>query len=165
MKHFETCMQNPKLDISFFGWLKVCFYFISLYIGSTITYIGVRHDIVMTLTILMVADYFSGIIKAWKLNIDVTSKRSNKGIIEKITLLAIPFSMGLVFKVVHIPIGITIQTVFTLLIVAELYSFIGNCYCIYTGKDIKEFDAVTYMLRFLKDVLLKFLRNLLDGKK
>lgn len=158
-------MERPQLDMSLFGWAKVIFYFVSLWIGSCITYIGVRHDIVFTLTILMVADYISGIIKAWKLKIEVTSKRSNKGIIEKITLLAIPMSMGMVFKVVNIPIGITIQSVFTILIVAELYSFIGNCYCIYTGKDVKEFDAVTYILRFIKEIVLKFLKSLLDGKK
>lgn len=158
-------MTNTKLDISAFGWAKVCFYFLSLWVSSCITYIGVRHDIVFTLTILMVADYVSGIIKAWKLKIEVTSKRSNKGIIEKATLLAIPFAIGIVGKVVGVPIGFTIQWFFTMITVAELYSFIGNCYGIYTGKDVKEFDAVTYILRFIKEIVLKFLKSLLDGKK
>lgn len=158
-------MERPHLDISLFGWAKSLVYFVTLWIGASITYIGIRKDIVITLTVLMVADYFSGIIKAWKLKDEITSKKSNKGIIEKITLLAIPFAMGIVFKVVNIPIGITIQSVFSLLIVAELYSFIGNCYCIYSGTNTKEFDAVTYIIKFLKEMILKFLKNLGEGKK
>lgn len=157
--------MTSKIDMSSWGWLKATGYIIAAFIGATTTYIGVRADIVAALTILMVADYASGIVKAWKLKIPITSKRSNKGLIEKIAMLAIPISIGAVLKVINLPIGVTIQTLFCMLIVAELYSFIGNCYCIYTREDVKEFDAVTAVLKYIRVMVLGLLKKLLNVKK
>ena len=157
--------MNNTVDTSAWGWIKAGIYILAAVIGSSITYIGVRQDIVLTLTILMIADYISGIVKAWKLKIPITSKKSNKGLIEKIAMLAIPVSIGAVLKVINIPIGVTIQSIFSLLIVAELYSFIGNCYCIYTREDTKEFDAVTAVLKYIRQAVLNLIKRLLNVKK
>lgn len=163
-------MRLPKLtidtlDTSFFGWCKAAFYIIVGIISTSVHYIGVKNDIVLTLTTLMIADWLTGILKAHQLNIALTSKKSNKGLLEKLMLLIIPVSIGAVFKVINIPIGITIQTVFSLLIVTELYSLIGNCYCIYTKEDIKEYDAVSAAIRWIRKIIFTALKGFFNEKK
>lgn len=153
------------LDTSFIGWCKAAFYIIVGIISTSIHYIGLKNDIVLTLTTLMIVDWLTGILKAHQLDIAVTSKKSNKGLLEKLMLLIIPVSIGAVFKVINIPIGITIQTVFSLLIVTELYSLIGNCYCIYTKEDIKEYDAVSAAIRWIRKIIFTALKGFFNEKK
>jgi phage-related holin len=153
------------LDTSFWGWCKAIFYVIVGVASTSIHYIGVKNDIVLTLTTLMIADWLTGILKAHQLEIELTSKKSNKGLIEKLMLLIIPVSIGIVFKVINIPIGITVQTVFSLLIVTELYSLIGNCYCVYTKEDIKEYDAVSAAIRWIRKVIFTALKSFFNEKR
>ena len=155
-------MFESNIDTSAWGWVKSALYFISVAVSLGINYIEASEKIIFTLTALMVVDWLTGIVKAIRLNIKPTSKRSNKGIIEKVMLLVIPISIGVTLKAVDIPIGITIQTVFSLLLVAELISVISNCYCIYTRTDIQEYDAVTALLKWLKTTIMRAFKSFLS---
>jgi phage-related holin len=159
-------IADMSIDTSAWGWIKSASYFLALAVSAAITYIGVEHKLIYTLTGLMVVDWITGVVKARRLKIDVTSKRSNKGIIEKMMLLLIPVAIAVTLKAVEVPIGITMKAAFTLITVAELFSVVSNCYCIYTKTDVKEYDAVTAVIRFLRNTLMKGLKGFLaDNNK
>lgn len=155
-------MFDSQIDTTFWGWIKSALYFVSMALSLGINYIEASERIIFTLTALMVVDWLTGITKAIRLNIKPTSKRSNKGLIEKVMLLVIPISIGVTLKAIDIPIGVTMQTVFSLLLVAELISVISNCYCIYTKTDIQEYDAVTALLKWLKSTIMKAFKGFLS---
>lgn len=155
-------MFNLDIDTSFWGWIKTAMYFIAMCFSLGVNYIEASEKIILTLTFLMVIDWISGVIKAIRLNIKPSSKRSNKGLIEKVMLLVIPISIGVTLKAINIPIGVTIQTVFSLLMIAELISVISNCYCIYTREDVKEYDAVTALIKWIKTTIMKAFKNFLS---
>lgn len=154
-------IDSIDVDDSFWGWVKFLFYIIACAIGIGLDYIGVERDFVYTLTGLMLLDWLTGILKAWKLGVLITSKKSNKGLVEKFALMVIPIAIGVTLKVVGIPIGITIKGCFSLLCVAELYSFIGNCYCIYTGEDQKEYDAASAIIKYVRNKILDVVKAML----
>lgn len=158
-------LQTMHIDTSFWGYIKCLVYIIGVTIGASLNYIGVEKVLVYTLTGLMMADWVTGILKAWKLGYSITSKRSNKGIIEKLCLLIIPIAIAVTLKAVNVPIGITIRSCFTLLLIAELYSLVGNCYCIYSGNEEKEWDAVSAVLKFIRNTISTFLKRVIKEKE
>lgn len=155
-------ISNMSIDTTLWGLAKAAFYFIVMAVGMGLNYIEVEHSLIYTLTGLMVVDWITGIIKARRLKIEVTSKRSNKGLIEKIMLLVIPVAIAVTLKAVDVPIGITMKAAFTLITVAELFSVVSNCYCIYAQTDVKEYDAVTAVIRFIRNSLMKGLKGFLS---
>lgn len=158
-------MEELKLDTTVWGWVKAAGYAIAIVIGNFLTKINVETDLLIALSTLMILDWITGMWKAHKLNIPITSKRSNKGLLEKSVLLFIPLVIAYVAQVIGVPLGITIKTIFSMLVVAELYSFIGNCYCVYTGENQKEYDAVTAVLMYIKKAVMKLLKGLMDDNK
>lgn len=158
-------MKQEVIDTSPFGWFKSFMYVVAVYVGNALTYINVDHALFIGLSVMMALDWLTGVWKAGSLGIKVTSKRSNRGVLEKSVLLLIPLSIAFVAKVINIPLGVTIKTMFSILTLAELYSVIGNCYCIYTKQDHKEYDAVTAVLKYLRDLVRKPLSKFLEDPK
>lgn len=146
--------SDYHVDTSLWGWTKAFFAVIAMVLGMAIDYIGVERALVYTLTGLMVIDWGTGILKSRKLKIPITSKRSHKGLVEKFALMIIPISIGITLKVIGIPIGITIKATFSLFCVMELYSLIGNCYCVYTGEPEKEYDATSALIKWIRRLIL-----------
>lgn len=157
-------IEHNTIDTSCPGWIKSIFYIIIGASTAVFDYIDVKSILVGTLTLLMVLDWITGLLKAWKLKIPITSKRSGKGLVEKLILLVIPVAIGITMKAIGFNFGVTVNAIFAMLCVAELYSLIGNCYCIYTGVDEKEFDAVTAVIKFVRSNMIKGLKNLLKEK-
>jgi toxin secretion/phage lysis holin len=141
------------------GWIKSSFYVIIGFIASSLNYIEVKKDIVLLLAFLIVLDYITGIWKAWKFNIKITSKRSSRGILEKMILLIIPLLIGAVSKILGYSVATLVQPVFAMICLSELYSIIGNLTCIYSGENKEELDAVTYVLKKIKDMIFKKIDN------
>lgn len=151
--------SDYHIDNSFWGWTKAAFAILAMILGMAIDYIGVERALVYTLTALMVIDWFTGILKSRKLKIAVTSKRGSKGLLEKFALMIIPISIGITLKVIGIPIGITIKATFSLFCIMELYSLIGNCYCIYTGEPEKEYDATSALIKWIRQTILNVFKG------
>lgn len=155
-------LHNLNIDTTVMGWVKSATYFIAMCVTAAINYIETDHVLIYTLTFLMVLDWITGVIKAKQLNVKVTSKRSNKGIIEKLMLLVIPVAIAVTLKAVNVPIGVTMRAAFSLLTVAELFSVISNAYCIYTRTDIQEYDAVSAVIKFMRASIMKALKGFLE---
>lgn len=158
-------MRQDTIDTSVLGWIKTFVYILAVYVGNALTYINVDSSLFVGLSIMMVLDWITGVFKSRSLGITISSKRAERGILEKSALLIIPLSIAYVAKIINIPLGVTIKTMFSLLIVAELYSIIGNCYCIYTGEDHKEYDAVTAVLKYVRNAIRKPLSKLLKDNE
>ena len=98
----------------------------------------------------MVIDTITGIAKQYKVeSIGITSRRMTTGIITKFVTLLCLLSGGLVINHFDLDPKYYIQTVMSILIMAEFYSIIQNVYAIRTGIILPEYDAISIALKKL----------------
>ncbi len=153
-----------KIDIGIKGLLKSLLYFVAgayAWIENT----GLSAYVLTSLALFMALDMVLGWIKASVVvGLDnPSSKKAKKGILVKSVIFVIPVVVGIIWgalgdtntaiKVVNVQL--------TGLLIAEGYSIIGNAYAIYTGEELSEFDAITFLfkktgekIRFLLDKII-----------
>lgn len=122
--------------------------------------LGIPQDQLTAFACLMFADVFTGFLKVRKVNaIAFTSEKLTDGIIKKFLLVIVIFAMATLAKFgVNIEIEHFLEWGIGALMVAETYSIIQNVYIHRTGKVVKEYDAITYVLKALGDALLKLMK-------
>ena len=125
------------------------------YIPAFVIGAGVSINAVNALALLLVADTLLGVLKAGRIGgwRSVTSARLAGGVISKMLMLLIPFTLATAAHGIDVNIAWLIQSSITVLILSETYSVLGNIHAIQTGKEAPEFDAVQYILRKLRDLL------------
>lgn len=117
----------------------------------------------MTLSIfivLMIIDVITGITRSWSLKgaKSIKSSVGIHGVLSKILLLLALFSCALAGKAVGFETSMLVQGSVTVLILGELYSILGNIHSARTGAKKVEFDAVTYLLASVKNLIKKTLK-------
>lgn len=88
-----------------------------------------------------------------------TSRLLMHGIISKCLVLFVPILLvwtGRGFGMDFLPMA---KGVLSILVLAEAYSILGHVQSIRTGKDVKEFDAVSMILKGVRDTMEKLLSN------
>ncbi len=166
INHFILLAMKISYDIKhLFQSLVYVFAGIYAWIDST----GLNPKIVTVLAILMALDMFLGIWKASALSHldNPTSKKAKKGIFVKLVIFVIPAVSGLIWgalgdaetamRVVNVQLAG--------LMVAEGYSNIGNAYAIYTGEEISEFDAFTFIFKKTAENIRQLLNKILGDEK
>lgn len=129
------------------------------YLGAL--FIGLSTESYAILGAFMVLDTILGITRVglnhgWK---EVKSYRMTAGIISKLTVLLVPLLTVWAGKGVGFDLHWLATWALNALILAQLYSIIGNIYSIRIGKDIDEFDAVSWVLRRVQVVIEKVLKE------
>lgn len=139
-----------KVDTTERGLIGVAIYVVS----STYTWLestGLNAYVLTVLAVFMFMDMLLGWVKAGRVASlpNPTSKKAKKGILAKAVMFVIPVVVGLIWgalgdkdtamRVVNVQL--------TGLMIAEGYSSIGNAYAIYTGEELSEFDAITYLFK------------------
>ncbi len=159
-------MKNIQIDTSIKGILKSVVYAI-ICTYSWLNEQGINAYALSVLLGFMITDMALGIWKAKRVSEleNPTSKEAKKGIITKFVMFVIPPVGGLIWGLFDKPNALKIVNMLIVaLAVAEGYSVIGNAGAIYSGKNITEFDAVTYVFKvvgaLIKNVLEKFLTRL-----
>ena len=138
-----------------------------MYIPAFFIGLGISSEAFLALAVLMIIDTFTGVVRVgvvrgWR---HVRSVRLSTGIVAKMTLLLVPISLALAGLGIGADITSIVNATTSVLILAEVYSVVSNIYCIRTGKEIKEFDAVAAVLESLRKSLERIIISHKDNAK
>lgn len=130
-------------------------------VTSLFVYLNIPQESLWVLASLMVIDTITGIAKQYKVeSIGITSKRMTTGIITKFVTFLCLLSGGLVINHFDLDPKYYIQTVMSILIMAEFYSIIQNVYAVRTGVILPEYDAISIALKRLTGFIQDFIEKL-----
>ncbi len=155
-----------KIDTSIKGVLKSVLYAV-VCTYSWFNEQGINAYALSVLLGFMALDMVLGVWKAKSVSEldNPTSKEAKKGIVTKLLMFVIPVVVGLIWGLFDRPNALKIVNMLIVaLAVAEGYSIIGNAGAIYTGKNITEFDAVTYVFKAVGVLIKSVLERLLKIK-
>jgi hypothetical protein len=124
---------------------------------ASVQYLGFHPETLAIFTGLMLIDLVTGIARTLKNHggKGITSSGLRDGVLKKTLLLVALFTLGLTGKGVGFDLTRLIQASVTVLILAECYSILGNVHSATTGKSKNEFDAISYILDQVKQVITK----------
>lgn len=129
-------------------------------------YLWIKEIWFYVLTILMITDTITWISKQFIINKnDITSHRMIRWILKKVFTIMFLFSFALMFKWLWYNWDSYINAVLSVLIVAEFYSITQNIYSFRTWKQITEYDAVSYILKYIWEQLIKVIEKHLWKKE
>ncbi|BCD61760.1 hypothetical protein NrS5_56 [Nitratiruptor phage NrS-5] len=137
------------------GLVKAILFAIYMAIGSALSYLGLNHEMIGLFVALLVVDYITGLAKARRLNISITSQRMKYGIVSKFVLLLIPIAVAIAAKIVGVDYDKILYIGINILALSELYSILGNIYSIRTRQELPEYDAVAAIGHRVRKFLLK----------
>ena len=146
----------------FSEWISIAsiktFWYIA--VTSILIYLNIPQESLWILGSLMVIDTITGIAKQYKVDsIGITPRRMSTGIITKFVTFLCLLSGGLVINHFDLDPKYYIQTVMSILIMAEFYSIIQNVYAVRTGIMLPEYDAISIALKrltwFIQDLIEK----------
>lgn len=129
-------------------------------------YLSIEETQVAILSALMVMDVLSWIAKQYRLDKkEITSHKLWQGLIKKILTIMFLFSFALMFKWLELDGWTYIKWALSLLIMSEFYSITQNIYSYSTGIKIKEFDAVSAVIKFIWEQLLAVIEKTIWKKE
>ena len=130
-------------------------------VTSMLVYLNIPQESLWVLASLMIIDTITGIAKQYKVErIGITSKRMTTGIITKFVTFLCLLSGGLVINHFDLSPQYYIQTVMSILIMAEFYSIIQNVYAVRTGVILPEYDAISIALKKITGFIQEFIEKL-----
>jgi len=126
------------------------------------TYCNRNVEAFAILTALIIIDFFLWITKSYVLywGKSITSSKARVGILAKLSIVLIPLILWVMGKTVWVEMMRLAPFSAWLLALAEAYSIVANIAAIRTGKDVVEFDAISYALK----KMLRIIRALLEKK-
>ena len=118
------------------------------------------------LAFFILLDTFTGVLRAgilhgWR---EVTSFKFTTGLVSKLLIIFIPLMIALAGKGVGMDLTFVAQSAIGMLILAQFYSILGNIHAIKIRKDVKEFDAVSWVISHVQSIVEKMLVDSNKGK-
>lgn len=113
------------------------------------------------LAIFMVVDTVTGAIRSGVVHgpQSVTSRAAKVGIISKALMIIVPCLIAVAGRGIGMNLIVIAKSILKILILSELYSILSNIQSIRAGHDVKEFDAMNYVLSRIRDGLERFIKN------
>lgn len=125
-----------------------------LFLGAwVLAYTGFPAEPAAILAVLMVMDFLSGLAKAHAIGEVISSRRMKSGAASKSLILLMPLAVALAAKGLGQDYNWMLTWVISVLILAELYSFIANIYAIRTGECLPEFDVISIIGKKIQRML------------
>jgi len=125
-------------------------------IASYINSLGLGDSpIFISFSILLLIDYFTGLLKAYALGESITSNKMKYGIVSKLIIIILPFIFKIAAKGAGSDVENLMDTMLLILMLSEVYSIIANMYSIKTGKELPEFDVISILGKKIRDYLLR----------
>jgi len=146
-------MKNKIVEYS--NEFKLLFYGVFMYLEMEI-------EIVKVLFFLMVIDTFLGVTKTIVLNNAFSFKKLALGFVSKLALLVVPMALALMSKGLNYNFKWFVTIVMDLLIVSDGISIISNVIAIKTKKEVENFDAMTRMLKAIRNGLIQLFKRFLS---
>lgn len=118
------------------------------------------------LAVFMIVDTILGIIRSMTLYgaHSFTSRLLAHGVVSKCLVLFVPIILVWTGRGVGFDFLPVAKGTLSVLVLAEAYSILGHVQSIRTKKDIKEFDAVSMVLKGVRETLEKMLISDQRGK-
>ena len=137
--------------------MKHLTYFFAFIIGS----VGLSPESFMILAVLMMIDTFTGVVRTIRIRggQSFTSMRLTSGIIRKSLIIIVPLVIAWAGKGAGIDLSTLAQGVLAVLVLSEAYSILGNIHAIHIGKDVREFDAIAWILGLVRSELENKLKS------
>ena len=132
------------------------------YVPAFLTAIGFPEQMswsITALTALMIIDFVTGILASAHIEgiRSITSKRMIAGALSKMVVLLVPFVLVIAGRGIGIDLEQYIQGTIVILILAEAYSNLGNIQSFRTGKRVAEIDAVSAVLKGIRNYIISLL--------
>lgn len=134
---------------------------LKLLLYGIFVYLEMDAEIVKVLFYLMVLDTFLGIIKTIVLNNSFSFKKLALGFVSKLAVLLIPTALALMSKGLNYNFKWFVTIVMDLLIVSDGISIISNIIAIKTKKKVENFDAMTLILKSIRNRLIQLFKRIL----
>ncbi|KAF2515233.1 phage holin family protein [Flavobacterium foetidum] len=134
---------------------------IKLLLYGVFIYLEMDTGIVKVLFYLMVMDTFLGVTKAIVLNNPFSFKKLASGFVSKLAVLLIPTALALMSIGLNYNFKWFVTIVMDLLIVSDGISIISNIIAIKTKKEVENFDAMTLILKSIRNRLIMLCKRLL----
>ena len=130
-------------------------------VTSVLVYLNIPQEALWVLGTLMIIDTITGVAKQYKVeSIGITSKRMTTWVVTKFVTLLCLLSGWLVINFLKIDPEYYVQTVLSVLIMAEFYSIIQNVYAVRTGVILPEYDVISIALKRLTGAIQDFIEKL-----
>lgn len=136
----------------------------SISLITIFTYLGIDAQTFALYVLLLFLDFTTGVIKGIKRR-ELSSRRAINGFFSKFTLLLLILSIWVFGKINNYDMSYILSGTFFALSLAELYSIISNVYEIYSGKKVKEYDAVVIVLSGFLGLIRNKIENLEYNEK
>ncbi len=135
---------------------------LKILIYSFFVYIDIDVELLKVLFCLILIDTFLGVVKVFVLEKDFSFKKLILGLVSKIAVLLIPMSLTLMGKGLNYDFKWFVTLVMDLLIVSDGISIFSNVIAIRTKNEVKNFDALTKLLKTVRCSLIKLFKRFLD---
>lgn len=127
-------------------------------LASLVQFLEIDAKKLSILVVLMCIDMLTGTFKAYRTKENITSRRWIAGFLSKLVVLLVPFTIALMAKGVDFDVKWFIGFSLSIMVIAEAYSILGNIYTFKTGEAVEEIDAVSAIIKVLRN----FLENMIE---
>lgn len=127
-------------------------------LASLVQFLEIDAKKLSILVVLMCIDMLTGTFKAYRTKENITSRRWIAGFLSKLVVLLVPFTIALMAKGVNFDVKWFIGFSLSIMVIAEAYSILGNIYTFKTGEAVAEIDAVSAIIKVLRN----FLENMIE---
>lgn len=127
-------------------------------LASLVQFLEIDTKKLSILVVLMCIDMLTGTLKAYRTKENITSRRWIAGFLSKLVVLLVPFTIALMAKGVDFDVKWFIGFSLSIMVVAEAYSILGNIYTFKTGEAVAEIDAVSAIIKVLRN----FIENMIE---
>lgn len=135
---------------------------VKILLYSFFVYIDIDIELLKVLFCLMLIDTFLGVVKVIVLEKTFYFKKLILGFVSKLAVLVIPMSLNLMGKGLNYDFNWFITLVIDLLIVSDGISIFSNVIAIKTKQEVKNFDALTKLLKTVRCSLINLFKRFLD---
>lgn len=149
----------PVNEITAITTLKYAWYVVFIWVFE---YLNIPTQQLWFLGILMLIDFISGLMKQYSLDPkEITSHKAWLWAVKKLWTFLVILSLWIFFKAYWIDAKEYLKWVLSIFIWAETYSIIQNIYVMRTGKIIREYDAISIVLKKIWEVIIKMIESFL----
>ena len=124
-------------------------------------YLEIPLDLMLIYTTFILLDTLAGCTSAIRLGKKFNIRLLRWGVLLKVAMLIIPFSVALLAKGLEYDFKTVTKYVIKILIASEFISLIGHVYVIKTKKDIEKIDIVSMMLISLRKMTEGYVKQIL----
>lgn len=162
--------RDTPIDTTGVGWLKTLAGGLFSWLIVQLDLVGVSAPLLLILIILLAIDTSTGAIKAHIFGQSVRSRLWKRGVLFKMLILLVLIVFALTSKALLIAMGkdfdllITMDIVFSILIVGEAFSSLSNVYMIVTGEKVKEYNAFVGLLKIGMKSLQRILKRIIPDE-